>query len=128
MRLLLDTHALLWALAGNRKLSATARAAIGSEAADLLISSVSAFEITTKYRIGKLPEFAAIAHDFPALLDQLDYSPLPVSMAHAALAGALDHPHGDPFDRLLIAQARIERVKIVSNEALFDRFGVERVW
>ena len=128
MRLLLDTHALLWALDGNRKLSATARAAIGSEAAILLISSVSAFEITTKYRIGKLPEFAAIARDFPAVLDQLDYIPLPVSMTHAALAGTLDHPHGDPFDRLLIAQARIERVPIVSNNSLFDGFGVERIW
>jgi PIN domain nuclease of toxin-antitoxin system len=128
LKLLLDTHALLWALAGNRKLSATARAAIGSEAAELLISSVSAFEITTKYRIGKLPEFAAIARDFPGVLDQLDYTPLPVSMAHAALAGALDHQHGDPFDRLLIAQARIEGVPIVSNDAVFDEFGVERAW
>lgn len=128
MKLLLDTHALLWALDGNRKLSAAARAAIGRQGADLLISSVSAFEITTKYRIGKLPEFAAMARDFPAILDQLDHSPLPVSLAHAALAGALDHPHGDPFDRLLIAQARIERVPIVSNEALFDEFGVERIW
>lgn len=128
MKLLLDTHALLWALAGNRKLSATARAAIANESANLLISSVSAFEITTKYRIGKLPEFAPIADDFPALLDRLDYSPLPVSIAHAALAGALDHPHRDPFDRLLIAQARIEGVPIVSNELLFDEFGVERVW
>lgn len=128
MKLLLDTHALLWALDGNRKLSVAARAAIGREGADLLISSVSAFEITTKYRIGKLPEFAAIARDFPAILDQLDYSPLPVSLAHAALAGAIDHPHGDPFDRLLIAQARIERVPIVSNETLFDGFGVQRIW
>ena len=128
MKLLLDTHALLWALDGNPKLSATARATIGSEAAILLISSVSAFEITTKYRIGKLPEFAAIARDFPGVLNQLDYSPLPVSMAHAALAGALDHPHGDPFDRLLIAQARIERVPIVSNETLFDDCEVERIW
>jgi PIN domain nuclease of toxin-antitoxin system len=128
LKLLLDTHALLWALDGNRKLSVAARAAIGREGADLLISSVSAFEITTKYRIGKLPEFAAIARDFPAILDQLDYSPLPVSLAHAALAGAIDHPHGDPFDRLLIAQARIERVPIVSNETLFDGFGVQRIW
>jgi PIN domain nuclease of toxin-antitoxin system len=128
LKLLLDTHALLWALDGNHKLSASARAAIGREASELLISSVSAFEITTKYRIGKLPEFAVIARDFPAVLDQLDYSPLPVSMAHAALAGTLDHPHGDPFDRLLIAQARIERVPIISNEALFDEFGVERIW
>jgi PIN domain nuclease of toxin-antitoxin system len=128
LRLLLDTHALLWALDGNPKLSAAARAAIAEPANELLISSVSAFEITTKYRIGKLPEFAAIARDFPAILADLDHSPLPVSMTHAALAGALDHLHGDPFDRLLIAQARVEHVPIVSNDKLFDDFGVERIW
>jgi PIN domain nuclease of toxin-antitoxin system len=128
LRLLLDTHALLWALDNNRRLSPAAREAIASPAAELLISSVCAFEITTKYRIGKLPEFAAIARDFPAVLADLDHTPLPVSMAHAALAGALDHPHKDPFDRLLIAQGRVERVAIVSNEAVFDGFGVERVW
>ena len=128
MRLLLDTHALLWTLDNNPRLSPAAREAISSPAAELLISSVSAFEITTKYRIGKLPEFAAIARDFPAILADLRYTPLPVSMEHAALAGALDHPHKDPFDRLLIAQARVERVPIVSNEAVFEAFEVERVW
>jgi PIN domain nuclease of toxin-antitoxin system len=128
LKLLLDTHALLWALAGNARLAPAARLAIADPDAELLISSVSAFEITTKYRIGKLPEFAAIAEDFAALLHMLDYTPLPVSMAHATLAGALDDPHKDPFDRLLIAQALVERVPIVSNEGAFDRFGVERVW
>jgi PIN domain nuclease of toxin-antitoxin system len=119
---------MLWVLAENPKLSRAARAAIEDDANHLLISSVSAFEITTKYRLGKLPEFAAIAQDFPAILAEREHDPLPVSMAHAALAGALDHPHKDPFDRLLIAQAKIERVPIVSNEALFDEFGVERIW
>lgn len=128
MRLLLDTHALLWALDGNSKLSAAARAALADRANELLISSVSVFEITTKYRLGKLPEFAVIAGDLLATLAGLDHSPLSVNMAHAALAGAIDHPHRDPFDRLLIAQARIERVPLVSNEKLFDGFGVERIW
>jgi PIN domain nuclease of toxin-antitoxin system len=124
---LLDTHALLWTLDSNPKLSATARAAIAEPGNELLISSVSVFEITTKYRIGKLPEFAAIARDFPAMLAEFDHRPLSVSMAHAALAGALDHPHSDPFDRLLIPQALCETVPIVSNEKLFDEFGVERL-
>ena len=128
MRLLLDTHALLWTLDDNPKLSSAARAAIADGANEMLISSVSAFEIATKYRIGKLPEFAAIARDFPAILTKLDHTPLSVDMVHAALAGALDHPHGDPFDRLLIAQALVERVPIVSSEKLFDAFGVERIW
>lgn len=128
MRLLLDTHTLLWALDGNSKLSPAARAALADRANELLISSVSVFEITTKYRLGKLPEFAVIAGNLLAILASLDHSPLSVSMAHAALAGAIDHPHRDPFDRLLIAQARIERVPLVSNEKLFDGFGVERIW
>ncbi len=128
MRLLLDTHALLWMLDDNPRLSAAARTAIGDFDNELLISSVSAFEITTKHRIGKLPEFASIARDLPAILLAVDHNPLPVSMAHAALAGALPFAHGDPFDRLLIAQARIEGVPLVSNEKLFDGFGVERLW
>jgi PIN domain nuclease of toxin-antitoxin system len=128
LRLLLDTHTLLWALDSNPRLSEAARAAVGDAANELLISSVSAFEITTKYRIGKLPEFAAIASDFPAVLGDFDHNVLPVEMVHAALAGALDHPHGDPFDRLLVAQARTERVPIVSIDKVFDEFGVERIW
>ncbi len=128
MRLLLDTHALLWALDGNARLSAAARVAIGDTDNVLLISSVSAFEITTKFRIGKLPEFVAIARDFPAILAELDYEPLSVRLDHAALAGAIDHAHGDPFDRLLAAQARIERVPIVSNDTLLDELGAERLW
>jgi PIN domain nuclease of toxin-antitoxin system len=128
LRLLLDTHALLWTLDENPRLSETARAAIGNPANELLISSVSMFEIATKHRLGKLPEFAAIARDFPAILADFEHSALPIGMAHGALAGALDIPHKDPFDRLLIAQARIEQVPIISNEKLFDAFGVERIW
>ena len=128
MRLLLDTHALLWALDENPRLSRAARAAIGDPANTLLISAVSGFEIATKHRLGKLPEFAPIARDFPGILDQFEHEVLPVGMDHAALAGSMDIEHKDPFDRLLIAQARIERVPIVSNEEAFDKLGVERVW
>lgn len=128
MRLLLDTHALLWTLTDNPRLSRNARAAVADSSNELLISSVSAFEITTKHRLGKLPEFTAIARDFLGLLAGHELTPLPVSMAHAALAGALDHPHGDPFDRLLIAQALCDGLVFVSNEKLFDEFGVERIW
>lgn len=128
MRLLLDTHALLWTLTGNRRLSATARAAVSAPDNALLISSVCVFEVATKHRLGKLPEYGVIAAEFLTTLGDLDHSPLPVSMKHASLAGALAHPHKDPFDRLLIAQALVERVPIVSNETLFDDFGVERIW
>lgn len=128
MKLLLDTHALLWALAGNPKLSAAARQAIADQNNDILVSALSAMEVTTKYRLGKLPEAAVLATAFLPTIRAADYTPLAISTEHAVLAGSLDIPHKDPFDRLLIAQARIEGVPIVSNEKQFDGFGVERIW
>ena len=128
MRLLLDTHALIWALDDSPRLSPIARAAIADPANEILASAVSAVEVTTKYRIGKLPEATRLATAFLPTILAADYVPLPISVEHASLAGSLDIPHKDPFDRLLIAQARIEGVALVSNEQLFDRFGVERLW
>ena len=128
MRLLLDTHALIWALAGSRKLSHSAREAIASLDNEILVSAASAMEVATKVRLGKLPEAEGLARDFAAALAAADYVGLPISVAHAAHAGRLAIAHKDPFDRLLIAQAQIEQVPLVSNEALFDAFGVERLW
>jgi PIN domain nuclease of toxin-antitoxin system len=128
LRLLLDTHALLWVLEDNPRLSRRAAEALSTPAADKLVSAVSAFEICLKFKLGKLPGSAALATAFGPTVAAIDCTPLPVSIEHAALAGSLDIPHKDPFDRLLIAQARIEQVPIVSNERLFDAFGVERIW
>lgn len=128
MRLLLDTHAMLWALADSPRLSAQAKAVIGQAGNRLLVSAVSAYEICAKHTLGKLPEAAALAADFEGELALLDADWLPISPAHAIAAGKLDPSHRDPFDRLLIAQAMIERVPLVSNEAVFDGFGVERIW
>ena len=128
MRLLLDTHALLWTLSDSPKLSRTARAAVSHAENEIVISAASAFEITTKHRLGKLPEFDWIASRFPAALDALQHTPLSISVIHAARAGALGHSHGNPFDRLLIAQAEIEDLTLVSNEKLFEEFGVKRLW
>lgn len=126
MRLLLDTHALIWWVADSPLLSAAAREAIARE--EVLVSAASAWELTTKHRLGKLPSAARMAHAFAAEVAAEGFIPLPITLEHAALAGSLDIDHKDPFDRLLIAQARIEGVKLVSNEGLFDGFGVERVW
>jgi len=128
LRLLLDTHALLWVLEDNPRLSRRAAAALGDPEVEKLVSAVSAFEICRKYELGKLPGAAALAEAFVDTIAAIDCTPLPISLAHAALAGGLDIAHKDPFDRLLIAQARFERVPIVSNEKLFDAFGVERIW
>jgi PIN domain nuclease of toxin-antitoxin system len=128
LRLLLDTHTLLWVLEDNPRLSRRAAEALHTEETEKLVSAVSAFEICLKFRLGKLPGSAALAEAFEATIAEIDCTPLPISLAHASLAGSLDIPHRDPFDRLLIAQARIERVPIVSNEKLFDAFGVSRIW
>lgn len=128
MRLLLDTHALLWAFLESPRLSATARTAIGDARNELLVSAVTAMELATKFRVGKLDQAAPFMRGGRPDLSGFAWTPLPISFDHASLAGSLDLEHKDPFDRLLIAQARIERVPIVSNEEAFDRFGVERVW
>lgn len=128
MRLLLDTHALIWALNEDARLSRPARDAIADPANEVLVSAASAMEVTTKHRLGKLDEAGALATDFATVIRAADYQPLPVTVRHAAQAGALPFAHKDPFDRLLIAQARVEGVPLVSNERLFDAFGVERIW
>ena len=128
MRLLLDTHALLWWLAGDESLSAAARTAIADERNDIFVSAASAWEVSTKYRIGKLPGAAALAVDFAgAVLDQ-GFSALPISLRHGQIAGALPGPRRDPFDRMLIAQAMAENLVLVSNERAFDAYGVGRSW
>ena len=126
MRLLLDTHALIWWVADSPLLSAAARDAIARE--EVLVSAASAWELTTKHRLGKLPSAARMAHAFAAEVAAEGFIPLPITLDHAGLAGSLDIDHKDPFDRLLVAQARIEGLKLVSNEAVFDGFGVKRVW
>ena len=128
MKLLLDTHALLWFLLGDLKLSDPARAAIEDDDNIILVSAVSAMEISTKYRIGKLPEAAEIAGRLATIVPTRGFQGLDITIAHSDLAGLLPIDHRDPFDRLLIAQAQIEQALLVSNEVLFDRFGVRRLW
>ena len=128
MRLLLDTHALIWALEGSPRLSARAAARLGGPDAEKLVSAVSVYEICLKYRLGKLPKVGSLVERFEEVLLETGCVLLPVGFAHAKEAGLLSVEHKDPFDRLLIAQARVERVPIVSNERVFDAFGVERLW
>lgn len=128
MRLLLDTHALLWALQGDPKLSSRAAKALGDEGNELFVSAASAMEIALKHRLGKLPEAARHVADWQSVLAGVTANPLSISIDHAALAGALDISHKDPFDRLLIAQSILDRLTLVSNEKLFDQFGVQRLW
>lgn len=128
MRLLLDTHALIWWLAGDEALSLRAREAIAEEANSVAVSAASAMEVATKFRIGKLPQAALLAQDFEAIVAGQGFAELPITVHHARIAGEMAIPHKDPFDRLLIAQAQAENMVLVSNEALFDGFAVKRIW
>jgi PIN domain nuclease of toxin-antitoxin system len=128
LRLLLDTHALIWWTIDLPRLSGQAHDAIADPDNDVLVSAVSALEIATKHRLGKLPEAALLATSFEAEVDAEGFIGLPVSLGHGRLAGALPMQHKDPFDRVLIAQALMEDVTLVSNETLFDSTGVRRIW
>ena len=128
MRLLLDTHAFLWWLAGDEALSSAARAAIADEANGVFVSAASAWEIATKHRIGKLPGVAAVVADLDGAIADQGFEALPIGVRHGQAAGALPGPHRDPFDRMLIAQAMLENLVLVSNEQPFDAYGVARLW
>ncbi|MFZ5478819.1 MAG: type II toxin-antitoxin system VapC family toxin [Myxococcota bacterium] len=128
MRLLLDTHALLWWLAGDEQMSPRAREAIGDPGAEVYVSAASAWEIATKVRIGKLPGAASLVPGIAAVLASQRFTGLPVAVDHAERAGSLAVDHRDPFDRVLVAQALSEDLTLVSNERLFDAFGVRRLW
>lgn len=128
LRLLLDTHALIWWLAGEEALSPRAREAIENEGNSIAVSAASAMEIATKFRIGKLPDAALLAQDFEAIIADQGFAELAITVHHALRAGEMNIAHKDPFDRLLIAQAQSEDMVLISNEALFDGFAVKRLW
>ncbi len=128
MRLLLDTHAFIWWLAGSDQLPVAARGAIADEANEKLISAASAWEIATKYRLGRMPGAAALANDIAGAIAGEGFAELPITVSDAVRAGSLRGPHRDPFDRMLIAQALAHDLVLISNESPFDLDGVRRMW
>ena len=128
MRLLLDTHAVLWWFADDPALPARLEAMIDDPANVILVSAASAWEICTKVRIGKLPTGQALCEDFSGHLERHHFSPLAITVEHGRLAGRLPGSHKDPFDRMLAAQALIENVPIVTNDAALAGLGVNVVW
>ena len=128
MRVLIDTHALLWAVSGNKRLSKRAQETMESFETDVFVSAASAWEICTKHRLGKLPEAEDLVGNLSSVLGQLGFRELPVSLKHAERAGTVTGEHRDPFDRTLIAQAQTENLSVVSNDRIFDQYAVTRVW
>lgn len=128
MRLLLDTHAFLWSLAEPGELSTRARRVVRDKDNELFVSTASAWEIATKFRLGKLPGAGPLIADFASLMLKLRAADLPISRAHALRAGSYPQPHADPFDRMLVAQAEIEGLTLVSKDRALRQFGVELLW
>jgi PIN domain nuclease of toxin-antitoxin system len=128
MKVLLDTHALLWAAFHKDLLSARARKLIQSPTNEILVSAASAWEIATKYRLGKLPHAQVLVEDFIVKVTSAGYVLLSISAEHALRAGRLPADHKDPFDRMLAAQAIHEDLPLVSNDQQLDAFGVRREW
>lgn len=99
-----------------------------NESNEVYVSAATAWEIATKHRLGKLPEADELAIDIQRYMASQNFLELPVTISDAQRAGSLPGHHRDPFDRMLIAQAMAEDLVLVSNETLFDRYGVRRLW
>ncbi len=120
MRLLLDTHALIWWLERNRKLDTAARVAVDEPTNVVVVSAVSAWEIAIKTALGKLRTPA----DLPEALRENRFLPLAITVEHALAAGVLPRHHEDPFDRMLVAQAQTEGLTIVTRDPRFSAYAV----
>jgi PIN domain nuclease of toxin-antitoxin system len=128
LRLLLDTHALLWWLNDDPSLSRVAHNAIAEPTNDIFVSAASAWEIATKHRIGRLPEAALLAADMAGIIASEGFGELAISMHHGQVAGSLPGIHKDPFDRILVAQAILADLPIISSDEILSAYGVSRVW
>jgi len=128
LKLLLDTHALLWALGEPDRLSARARAAIENSANVRLVSAVTAWEIATKFRLGRLPNARVVIDGYQGHLELLRAEELAISTSHALLAGRLESPHRDPFDRMLAAQSLVEGARLVTGDPVLRDLGAAVLW
>jgi PIN domain nuclease of toxin-antitoxin system len=128
MKLLLDTHAFLWFIAGDLQLSNVARLAIEDTDNQSFVSAASAWEIAVKVSLGKLRLADPYEVLLPREIRDNGFTYLPIELGHTAGVVALPFHHRDPFDRLLVAQAMSEQMAVVSIDAALDAYGVQRVW
>ena len=125
MNLLLDANALLWWWERNKKLGPRARGIIMRDAADVRVSAATAWEIGIKFQAGRLTLTAPVEHLIPATLEASGFRRLDISVEHAIAAATLPEHHDDPFDRMLIAQAQLENLTIVTSDLAFDAYDVK---
>ena len=126
--LLLDTHVLLWCWSDDPALSREARAAIGNSETAVFVSAASAWEISTKARLGRLTAYGDIAWRFDELVGAASMMHLPVTHTHGLRAGSYERAHRDPFDRMLAAQAELESLVLVTSDHAFAQFPVTVLW
>ncbi len=128
VRVLLDTNVVIWAAVAPDRLSEKAVATMQDERCELLISAATAWEIATKVRIGKQPEAELLERNLVELAMAAEYTFLPISFDNALRSGRLMGTHGDPFDRMIAAQALELDIEVISSDAKLDQFGVRRIW
>jgi PIN domain nuclease of toxin-antitoxin system len=128
MRLLVDTHALLWFRQGSSELSDVSKQTIEDPANDVFVSAATLWEIAIKVSLGKLDLPAPYGEYVARLLDESAFAVIGAEAAHFAVVSSLVFHHRDPFDRLLAAQCLVEQMPIVSADATFDAYGVQRIW
>lgn len=127
MKVLLDTHALIWWFEGSPKLSKRASSVLGSPSNAIFISAVVGWELAIKVQVGKF-HTPSLVQDLDGIIQREGFAELGISLEHAVRAGLLPMHHRDPFDRLLVAQAQALNVPIVTADAAFDHYGVQRLW
>jgi PIN domain nuclease of toxin-antitoxin system len=128
MKVLLDTHTLLWWLLGDPRLSKRALDMLAQPGNSIAVSAASGWEIATKFRLGKLAVPRPLAEDLESVAHQNGWTMVPVTMRHAQRAGLLQGDHKDPFDRMLAAQAMMEGLPLVTNDPAFAGFTVQTWW
>ena len=128
MRLLLDTHALIWAVDEPSRLGPVAKSHLEDPGNDLLVSAATIWELAIKVSLGKLTLTLPFEPWMSTALRDLSATVLAITVPHAAVQVALPWHHRDPFDRLLVAQAQSEVVPLVSNDLQFDAYGITRIW
>jgi PIN domain nuclease of toxin-antitoxin system len=128
LKALLDTHVLLWWLADPERLSRRARSLFDDSRAELYWSAVSSWELAIKTALGRLTLPGHPRSLVPKILTEQSIRPLDITHAHALSVGDLPPHHADPFDRLLISQARLEKLSIVTSDVALRKYGVRVVW
>jgi len=128
MRVLVDTHVFLWWVEGDRALPAKARAALSDQDNECLLSLVSVWELAIKAGLGKLKLALPVQRYVVEHVAANGFRILDIRMAHVGRVESLDPHHGDPFDRLLIAQALEEKLPVVTADPVFRKYGVKRIW